>query len=204
MVASQLRPNNVNDPAVVAAMDAVPREAFVPADRAVLAYIDVAVPLGEGRALNPPLATGRLLTEARLRAGEKLLIVGAATGYAAALAARLGAEVIALESSPTLLDSAHAGLAGSSATVVAGPLTAGWEKGAPYDVILIDGAIEQLPPAIVAQLKLGGRLVCGLIEGGVTRLAHGIRSGGGFSMLAFADADAVRLPGFETPSGFKF
>lgn len=204
MVASQLRPNEVSDPTIVAALEAVAREDFVPADRVVLAYVDVPIPLGEGRALNAPLATARLLASAKPRAGEKMLIIGAATGYAAALAARLGAVVTAIEEAPALLSKARANLVDAAVTFVEAPLASGWADGQPYDIILIDGAIARLPSEISSQLAIGGRLVCGLVEGGVTRLAHGVRSEGGFSMLPFADVEVVPLPGFEAPRVFSF
>ncbi len=89
MVASQLRTTGVNDPRVIAAMGEVARERFVPAERAALAYADATVPLANGRALNPPMALGRLLTEAQLQGDERALVIGAATGYAAAVLARL-------------------------------------------------------------------------------------------------------------------
>ncbi len=204
MVASQLRPNEVSDPVIVSALEAVARENFVPADRAVLAYVDVPIPLGEGRALNAPLATARLLAAAKPRADETMLIVGAATGYAAALAVRLGTMVTALEESPALLSQARANLVDPAVRFVEAPLASGWPEGQPYDIILIDGAIATLPSEIQSQLAIGGRLVCGLMEGGVTRLAHGIRSEGGFSMLPFADVEVVPLPGFEAPRVFSF
>jgi protein-L-isoaspartate(D-aspartate) O-methyltransferase len=96
MVASQLRTNNVSDPRISGVMDTVPRELFVPADRASLAYVDVSIPLGGGRALNPPMTTARLLTEAGLQSADKVLLVGSATGYAAALLAGLVVHVTAV------------------------------------------------------------------------------------------------------------
>src|SRR5688572_18056031 len=100
MVASQLRTTGVNDPRVVAAMATVPRERFIPADRCALAYADALVPLGNGRNLNPPMAVGLMLTEARLTGSEKALVIGTGTGYSAAVLARLTATVTALEEDP--------------------------------------------------------------------------------------------------------
>jgi protein-L-isoaspartate(D-aspartate) O-methyltransferase len=201
MVASQLRTTAVNDARVVAAMGAVPRELYVPAERASLAYVDTLVPLGGGRALNPPMVTGRLLTAAELRPGDRALVVGAATGYAAAVLARLVDKVVALE-----VDAGLPAQAPALANVeqVSGPLAAGWSQGAPYDVILIDGAIEAIPEALVGQLVEGGRLVTGLIERGVTRLVIGRRAAGGFGTTAFADAESAPLPGFASPPAFRF
>ena len=202
MVASQLRTTAVNDPRVVAAMNAVPREAFVPADRAAVAYVDVPVPLGHGRALNPPMATGLLLTEARILPADSVLLIGAAGGYAAALLGRLARRVVAVESDAAL---ATAGAAmPETVSFVVGPLAEGHPADAPYDVIVIDGAVDHIPDALVAQLAEGGRLATGLVEGSVTRLAIGRKGGGGFALVAFADAEAVVLPGFARPRSFSF
>jgi protein-L-isoaspartate(D-aspartate) O-methyltransferase len=205
MVSSQLRTNNVSDPRIVAAMEAVARERFVPAERAALAYIDVPVPLADGRALNAPLVTARLIAESGIKPGEKVLLVGAATGYAAALLAELGASVTALEVDEALTATARTLLGKASGVrLVTGPLEAGWRKGAPYDVILIDGAIEALPEVFAAQLSAGGRLLTGLVDKGVTRLALGRKAGSGVRLVSFADLEAVPLPGFFAPPRFSF
>jgi len=205
MVESQLRTNDVNDPALLDAILAVPREAFLPEARRASAYIDRAVPLGSGRALNPPLATARLLAEAAVKAGDHVLLVGAATGYAAALLARLGCSVVALEENADLAALAKKALSGSkSVTLVTGPLVKGHAKGAPYDLIFVDGAIEQMPDALIAQLKTGGRAVFASAERSITRLCAGVRSAGGFGARPFADSEAVPLPGFAAPKGFTF
>ena len=204
MVASQLRTTGVSDPRVVAAMGAVPRERFVPADRAAIAYADVLVPLADGRTLNPPMALGRLLTEAQPRPGDRALVVGAATGYSAAVLSRLVASVVAVEEDPALLQAARSALVGSAIEFVEAPLVAGHPAGAPYDLILIDGAVELVPDALVGQLADGGRLAAAIIDEGVTRLAVGRRAGTGFGMTAFSDAAAAYLPGFAKPRGFNF
>lgn len=205
MVASQLRTNAVSDARVVAAMDTVPREAFLPAELALVAYRDTAVPLGHGRAQNVPIATGRLLTQAELRAGDRVLLIGAAGGYTAAVLAELVAEVVAVESDPTLMSFARAALADvASVTLIEGPLEAGHAAGAPYDVIVVDGAIEEIPAALVEQVAIGGRVVAGIVDRGVTRLSAGRRTAGGFGLLDFADIDCVTLPGFARPRTFTF
>lgn len=203
MVESQLRTNDVNDLAAIRAILAVPREAFVPEERRAAAYIDRAVPLPEGRALNPPLATARLLVEAKVEAGQTVLLIGAATGYAAALLAELGAKVTAVESDADLAAFARAALDGK-AEVVEGPLEAGAPAGAPYDLLFIDGAVEQLPDALTGQIKPDGRAVFARLDQGVTRLCSGVRSAGGFGANAFADSESVVLPGFAAPRGFRF
>jgi len=204
MVESQLRTTAVNDPRVIAAMGNVPREQFVPGECAAIAYIDRAIRLEGNRALNPPMATGRLLTEARPRPTDRALVVGSATGYGAALLAQLVSSVVALEEDPALLRIARAAGLPSHVAIVEGPLKAGWKKQAPYDLILIDGAVEYVPQPIIDQLADGGRLAAGIIDNGVTRLSIGRRSGKGFGLVAFADAEAVPLPGFSRPRSFTF
>jgi protein-L-isoaspartate(D-aspartate) O-methyltransferase len=204
MIASQLRTTGTNDPRVLAAMGEVPRERFVPAERISLAYADALVPLKPGRDFNSPMALGRLLTEAAPRPGERALAVGTATGYAAAVLARLVGRCVAVEEDAELAEAARANLAGYAVELVEGPLAEGCAARGPYDLILIDGAVELVPEALVAQLADGGRLVAGLLENGVTRLAIGRRAGDGFGMAAFADAAAAILPGFAKPRAFKF
>lgn len=205
MVESQLRTTGVNDPRVVAAMAAVPRERFVPEDRRALAYMDRPVTLGGGRELNLPEATGRLLTAAQLTAHDRVLLVGAATGYAAALLDRLAGSVVALESDPALVAVARDALADAGKVeLVEGPLAEGWPAGAPYDVIFIDGLIERIPDTLVTQLADNGRLACALLDRGMSRLALGRRSGDSFGVDLFADCEAVALPGFAQPKTFTF
>lgn len=200
MVTGQLRTTAVNDPRVVAAMASVPREEFIPRDKRPIAYLDVSIALGYGRAMAAPMVTGRLLTEARVRAGDRVLVVGAGPGYSAAVAALLAREVIALD-----LPDAPAGPAlAANVRRVQGPLAEGWPAAAPYDVILIDGAIEAVPDALVAQLADGGRLATGLVLDGVTRLGVGRREGDAFGLPTFADAETPVLPGFAKPAGFRF
>jgi protein-L-isoaspartate(D-aspartate) O-methyltransferase len=204
MVASQLRTTGVNDPRVVAAMGAVARERFVPPERRAMAYADALVPLGHGRALSPPMALGRLLTEARLDGSERALAIGAATGYSAAVLARLARSVIMLEQAPDLVAAAREALAGTAVDVVEGPLAAGHPAGAPYDFILIDGAVEHVPLSLVEQVADRGAIAFALAEDGVTRLCVGRVIGGAFGTTAFSDAAAAPLPGFEKPRGFTF
>lgn len=201
MVDSQLRPQAVTDPLVVAAMASVPREAFVPAASAPIAYIDRVVPLQGGRGLSPAASVGRMLTELRCRTGERALVVGAGSGYSAAVLAAMGLEVVAVESDPALFEQLR-GVEGI--TAVAGPLEEGAPDHGPYDVILVDGQVEQLPDSIVDQLKPGGRLAAGLLEGGVPRLVLGTRSVHGFGLKSFVDASMAPLPGFARPAVFTF
>src|SRR3954471_21189574 len=169
MVESQLRPEGVVDPLVVAAMGEVERERFLPAEVRPLAYADRAVAIGGGRFLPAPTVLGQLLTQMRAEPGQRALVVGAGTGYSAAVLAEMGLDVVALECSPQL--AAHARELGID--VVEGKLEAGHKAGAPYDHILIDGAVEIIPDAIVGQLADGGRLGTALIDRGVARLIVG-------------------------------
>jgi protein-L-isoaspartate(D-aspartate) O-methyltransferase len=205
MVASQLRTSAVNDPRVVAAMAEVPRERFVGTADPAIAYSDRPLPLVRGREQNAPLATGRLLTAAGIEPGDTVLLVGAAGGYTAAVLARLAKSVVAVESDAALAASAKANLDGiGNVTVVEGDLATGAADHAPYDVLVVDGAVEHLPDALVAQVRVGGRVAAGVIENGVSRLATGVRTTGGFALEAFADIDGVALPGFTRPRGFRF
>ncbi len=205
MVASQLRTTAVSDQRVVAAMARVPREVFTPEGLRPVAYRDGTLDLGQGRAINLPMATGRLLTEAYLEAGDRVLLIGAATGYTAALLTEIVAGVVAVEELPELAAAARTALSGKAKVeIVEAPLTAGHPAGAPYDVLIIDGAVEELPAALVEQVKVGGRIVTGLVENGVTRLASGRRTEGGHGVRAFADAECTILPGFARPRAFQF
>ena len=202
MVASQLRTSGVSSPALLMAMGRIAREAFVPEDRRATAYIDRAIPLGSGRALNPPATIAQLIEAADVASGDRVLVVGAGSGYTLAVVAALGAVVFGVESDPRLTLLANANV--PDAEVVEGPLEAGAAGNAAYDAIIIDGAVESVPEALIGQLASDGRLVTGLVENGVTRLARGRRGGTGFGLVAFADAEAAPLPGFARPRTFVF
>lgn len=201
MVVSQLRPSGVFDPRVVEAMAAVPRELFVPDESIDVAYIDRPIPLWSGRSLNPPVATGLLLDAARLTSDARVLVVGCATGYSLAVAARLSADVTGIEVDERMVEVARR-VAG--VRVVAGPMAQGVADGASYDVIVIDGAVESVPDELVAQLVPEGRLATAVIERGVIRLGVGRRGGSCFALSTFADSEAVTLPGFARPKAFHF
>lgn len=200
MVESQLRPQGVTDPAVLDAMAAVRREDFLPDATRPLAYVDRAVAIGDGRFLPPPAVLGRLLTQMMPKPGERALVVGAGTGYSSAVLAHIGINVTALESSHELAARARE----LGVEVVDGPLEAGWKRQAPYDQILIDGAVEYIPDAIVNQLSDGGRLGTALVDRGVTRLTIGRRVGDAFGCLSVGDAGTPALPGFSKPKAFSF
>lgn len=178
MVESQLRPEGVTDPRILAAMAAVPREDYVPERVRAIAYADRPLALGEGRALMPPAALARLLTELAPVDGEQALVVGAGSGYAAALLTEMGLQVDQTDR--------HASPRGQ------------------YDIILIDGAVEHVPDDLVARLAPGGRLGTAIVDRGVTRLAVGRAAGGILGLKTFADAEVPALAGFERPRVFTF
>ncbi len=206
MVDSQLKTVGVTDAAVLAAFADLPREAFLPAALAPLAYADAAHAVAPGRRLLPPLVLALLLQHAAVQPGERVLVVGSATGLSAALLARMGARVTALESDAALIAQAELALAESAGVAtVAGPLAEGWAAGAPYDVILFEGAIGRVPSAIAAQLAPGGRVAAVLREAGVGRAFAGpLRADGQPAALPFLDVSAPDLPGFAQPAAFAF
>jgi protein-L-isoaspartate(D-aspartate) O-methyltransferase len=200
MVDSQLRPEAVTDRGVLAAMAAVERERFVPESAKALAYFDRPLPLTKDRAMMPPAALGRLLSELAPRAGERALVVGSGTGYSAALLQAIGLEAVALESDEALAASAReAGI-----ETVSGALADGWKGSAPYDIILLDGAVEEIPATLIKQLSADGRLAGAIVDRGVTRLVVGRAAGGSLGLRTLADADVDILPGFERPRAFTF
>lgn len=206
MIDAQLRTNAVIDPVMLKAVASIERSRFVPAGQEAMAYSDRAVPLSNGRALNPTLTTARLIGDAEVTAGTKVLLIGAATGYGAALLGALGAQVVAVESDAALAAQARETLAGiSGVTLVEGPLADGAPAHAPYDVLIIDGAVETLPDALLAQVKSGGRVTGALVDRSVTRLVRAVRvDASPTHPYAFADLESVVLPGFSKPQGFTF
>ena len=200
MVENQLRPQGVTDVRVLDAMGAVERERFLPSHTRPLAYVDRAVSVGHGRFLASPAVLGQLLTQMMPEPGQTALVVGAATGYSAAVLAHMGLKVDAVESDPELAAAARE----LGVNVFEGPLDAGRPKGAPYDQILIDGAVEFIPDAIVSQLADGGRLGAALVDRGITRLVVGRKAAGAFGYLSVADAGVPSWPGVSRPQDFTF
>lgn len=208
MVDGQIRPNRVTDPAILAAMGALPRERFLPPALAPLAYADDKVGLGNGRSMAEPRAIARLLQLIAPVAGKRALVVGAGTGYAAALLAACGAQVTALDDDTALLAIARPTLAAIAPTVVLmeGPLAGGWAAGAPYDVILIEGAVTDIPPILVEQLRPGtGRLIGVRAGRGLASQAViAERTAAGLTVRAAFDCAMAALPAFRAEPGFVF
>jgi len=194
MVDSQVRPNRVIDPRIIGAMRRLPRERFLPGSAAALAYADQDVPLGKDRMMPQPMAIARLVQLAAPLPGEHALVVAAGTGYGAAILAACGPRVTALEEDPDLLAIARRILpeVAPKVSLVSGALAAGWPGGAPYDIILLEGAVPAVPPALAQQLRIGtGRLVAVISAGGRTSQA----------VLAEATSAGLRAqPMFDCPA----
>jgi protein-L-isoaspartate(D-aspartate) O-methyltransferase len=208
MVDGQVRTADVTDLRVIAAMDEIPRERFLPASFAPLAYLDLDLPVDEGncaRRLLKPMVLGKLLQAAELEATERVLDVACASGYSAAILARIAGHVVALEEDRGLAERAKANLRGlANVEVVSGALTAGWADGAPYDVILLEGATEIVPEHLLQQLRDGGRLLC--IQGGGPDAKATLyrKSDDGIGTRPIFDARAPILPGFRKAAVFAF
>jgi protein-L-isoaspartate(D-aspartate) O-methyltransferase len=206
-----VRTNDVTDRRILDAMLAVPREAFVPASRQALAYLDLDLDVSESpsaqRFLIKPALTAKLLQAAEIGETDRVLVVGCATGYVAALAAKLAAEVTATESDPALAAKAKDACAslglGNVVCKTAGSAE-GEHGGAPYDVIVLNGATEVTPDALLGQLKEGGRLVGVSAESRPQRAIIVTRSHGEFGHRALFDATAPVLPGLARTPAFVF
>jgi protein-L-isoaspartate(D-aspartate) O-methyltransferase len=208
MIESQLRPNKVTDDRVLNAFASVRRELFVPEHLRPVAYLDEDLPLGRGRYLMEPMVAARLLQAAAIARTDAALIVGAGTGYEAALTAMLARSVVALEEDHELARRARAALvehAIASVSVVEGPLHEGYRPRAPYDVILFGGAVAGMPAEINAQLAEGGRLLAiGKPGNLVGRATLATRTGGMLAQRVIFDAPTPFLPGFAPKPAFEF
>jgi len=185
MIDSQLRTSGVNEPWVLARFAAVPREDFVPAEALAAAYTDRAVPVSGGM-LAAPLVHGRMLAEARPTTADRVLVVDGGSGYL-----------------PALLE----GLAGSVTTISAADAIKGGnggKGGGDFTLLLVDGAVEHLPASLAKRLSDDARVVTGLIDDGVTRLAVGRRTGGEIALLPLAEMGIPRLPAFDKPKAWSF
>jgi protein-L-isoaspartate(D-aspartate) O-methyltransferase len=204
MVESQVLTSDVTDRRILRAMGALPRERFVPAAFATLAYIDEAVPLTPAadeprRWLMAPRALAKLLQLAEIGETDRVLDVGAGTGYSAAVLANLAKAVVALECDPALADAMRqnlAALAIGNVSVAVGELSEGWAAEGPYDAIILDGAIAERPLILLDQLKEGGRLVAVVSHVGVGKATIWRRLGRSFDRWTAFDAAAPALPGF--------
>ncbi|MCH7929583.1 MAG: protein-L-isoaspartate O-methyltransferase [Proteobacteria bacterium] len=208
MVENQVRPNRVADERVLAAMAEVPRERFVPRKYQGLAYVDEDIAVARGRYLMEPLALARLLDAAAIRPDDVVLDIGCATGYSSAVLARLANTVVALESDAGLAEDAVKVLGeidADNVAVITGALEDGYPEQAPYDVIVLGGAVDEVPPAITDQLAEGGRLVAVVTGGGrVGKVTLTLRTHGRLSSRVVFDAAVAPLPGFSIARDFVF
>lgn len=206
MIDGQIKPNRVTDPAVVAALSEVPREAFAPKHMRAVAYVDEALPIGRDRYLMEPMVLARLLQAAEVQPTDIALVIGTGTGYSAAVLARLANTVVALESDAQLAGQATATLAGlgiDNVVFTEGSLGRGYPAQAPYDVILFGGAVAEVSPAILDQLAEGGRLVT--VVGSRSELGRATlyqRTGGRVASRVLFDAGTPLLPGFGPKTDF--
>jgi protein-L-isoaspartate(D-aspartate) O-methyltransferase len=207
MIEAQIRTNDVTDPRIHAALDAVPREAFVPQSRRALAYADVPVEIAPGRYLLDPRSFAKALQLAALTPDDKVLDVGCGTGYSAAVLARLGGRVVALEQDADLVRIASETLPGVGAAGVIltqGSLIDGFKGEAPYDVIFVNGAIENEPTDLLAQLAEGGRLIAFRQSGPQGHAVLYLKENGRVGSRADFDASVPLLAGFKKRLGFVF
>ncbi len=212
MVDGQVRPNKVIDPRIIRAMRRLPRECFLPAALASRAYADEDVPLGRGRAMMEPMVIARLVQLLRVRDGEVALVVGAGAGYGAALLEACGARVTALEDDEMLIALARQVLpaVAPGVALVQGPVASGWLRAGPYDLILIEGAVQDVPQSLVKQLMPDGRLAAVVAAGpgapgqGVLAEAVPGPSGAKLRAQAFFDCATPMLPQFVSRPAFNF
>ncbi|HEX7792342.1 MAG TPA: protein-L-isoaspartate O-methyltransferase [Afipia sp.] len=211
MVDGQVRPSDVTDQRIIDAFLAVPRETFVPDRQRAIAYldldIDVAAAGAAKRYLIKPVVLAKLIQAATISATDRVLVVGSATGYSAAIIAHLAGEVFATEPDPALAASAKSNLASlglSNVQVAAAEPVAGDATHAPYDVIVLDGATEVEPKSLYQQLKMGGRLVGVFAQKKPPRATLVAHSPADFGSRVLFDASAPVLPGFERLPAFSF
>lgn len=198
MVESQIRPSDVTDRRITAAMTAIPREAFLPAKLADLAYSDESLTIAPGREVLAPRVLAKLIQLAEIEADDNVLVIGEA-GYGAAIVSQFAAKVVALlpdaESAKTA-QTAFSANGIKNATAVAGPAAAGWPADAPYDVVLVEGGIEQVPETLKPQVRDDGRLVAIATNDRIGRAVEFHKRGGIFALREGFQASALPLAGF--------
>lgn len=207
MVDCQLRTNRVTDEAVLAAFENVPRERFVPSSRRAVAYVDDDIEVAAGRFLMEPMVFGRLVQEATIGAGDVAMVIGCNFGYSVAILSSLADTVVAIEQDPDLAARANGLLREFGADNVAvfqAPHAEGYPAQAPYNAILIDGAVDHVPATLFDQLAEGGRLVAVRRAGPVGEATLFLKVGGVISERTLFDAAIPVLPGFERRPEFAF
>lgn len=208
MVDSQIRPNDVTDPRIVSAFLRTPREVFVPNSRKGVAYSELEIETSPGRALWTPRDTAKLIKLADFRPTDLVLVIGAGSGYEAALISHLADTVIALEETAQLVDAMSqrfAAVGVDRAAAVEGPLAKGLPEQAPFDVIYVAGMIETMPETWASQVRDGGRLVAVMADaGGVGRGKVFTRSGDTLASREGFDAYPPRFAAFDRKPSFSF
>lgn len=211
MVKSQIATNKVGDQYVLAALEVIPREEFVPEKYRGVAYLDDDLPIGEGRILMEPMIFARLLQLADISKDEKVLVIGAATGYPVAVISQLAGEVVGLEDNINFISAAQASLKKlqiANASFVKAELTEGAERQKPFDVIFINGAVEEVPKNITSQLKEGGRVITVKADeealNGPYYAVSMHRHGELVTEQKWFQAFTRKLPGFQVKRGFEF
>jgi len=208
MVENDVRTNDVTDRRLIAAMRAVPREEFVPTAQRDIAYGGLSVPIGGSRFLLEARCFSKLVQAADIQSGESVLDIGCGSGYSAVVLGRLAGQVVAVEEDESLAQAAERNIAaaGTANIVLArGPLSQGAATHGPYDVILIEGTIEEVPLALAEQLKPDARLLAVIASGNrLGRAMCFVHAGEGLSGRALFDASVPRLPGFAKKRAFVF
>jgi len=206
MVDTQIRPADVTKYPIIDALLSVPREIFVPDALRDIAYAGEDLDLGGGRVLLEPRTLAKMLDALDIGADDLVMDVGSALGYSAAVAARLAQAVIAVEEDAAMAEEAQALLAeagADNAVLHQGPLVEGAAEHGPYDVIIVEGGVEEVPAALLDQLKEGGRIACLFVEGAVGDVRIGYKSGGSLSWRFEFNAAAPVLPGFKKQHAFS-
>lgn len=213
MVEGQIRPNKVRDERILTVLENLPRELFVPERLAGVAYMDESLPIAPGRFLLPPMVLARLMEEAGLGADDQVLDIAPATGYSTAALAKIVKHVVAVESDAELQRQATAMMTALEIVNVEirlVPMQQGWKTQAPYDVIIVNGAVDDVPESLLLQLKDGGRLMAVVRRYGAAHAAHTgearryDRSGKVITFRPLFDANVALLPGFVADAAFSF
>lgn len=207
MVETQVRPSDVTNPAILAAMRAIPREAFAPAQRKTLAYADQELEVATGRCLMRPRDLGKLVQALAPKPGNRALEIAGATGYGAAVLALCGAETTLLEPDPELNFAAVAAIGAcgiDNVHTASTDITGGWQDMAPYDVIMLNGSAEVVPEAWLSQLAEGGRLGVIVRSGAVGHARLYTKAGGTAAFRVLFDAAPPLVPGLAAKPQFAF
>ncbi|WP_339861040.1 protein-L-isoaspartate O-methyltransferase [Paremcibacter congregatus] len=207
MIDGQLRPNEVNDERIIGAIESVNREKFVPKSLSGVAYLDEDIQVAPGRSLMEPMIFARLVDAAHIKKTDVVLDVACATGYSSAVLGRLAEAVVALEEDKTLAEIATTVLsteACDNVAVVTGALRDGLAEQGPYDVIFINGMIDEIPASLTDQIADGGRLICVLNQNGVGKAAYVTSENGVVAKRILFDAAVTELAAFKKPEKFVF